>query len=185
MQAVTVGDVATEYAQKCSTPVCYLYFHGLAVQIAEAEWVHARIRRELGFAGEEPGNLRDILAQRYRGSRYSFGYMSEYSGSVQVAGLLGVIALTCTWMKANSSINSLRLRSLPITARNTSVLNSKGKMGIPNGLFHLLPTQRRLKVAENHLRWVFHLCTIIAGCGLQQQIQLGTPLSNKERPKVL
>jgi 5-methyltetrahydrofolate--homocysteine methyltransferase len=79
MQAVTVGDVATEYAQKLFAAhryTDYLYFHGLAVQMAEAlaEWVHARIRRELGFAGEEPGNIRDILAQRYRGSRYSFGY---------------------------------------------------------------------------------------------------------------
>jgi 5-methyltetrahydrofolate--homocysteine methyltransferase len=46
------------------------------VQIAEAlaEWTHARIRRELGFAAEEPNNIRDMLAQRYRGSRYSFGY---------------------------------------------------------------------------------------------------------------
>ncbi len=54
----------------------YLYFHGLAVQMAEAlaEWVHARIRLELGFASEEPGNIRDILAQRYQGSRYGFGY---------------------------------------------------------------------------------------------------------------
>ncbi|TGG87698.1 MAG: methionine synthase, partial [Aphanocapsa feldmannii 288cV] len=54
----------------------YLYFHGLAVQMAEAlaEWVHARIRRECGFAAAEPATLRDVLAQRYRGSRYSFGY---------------------------------------------------------------------------------------------------------------
>lgn len=79
MQAVTVGDIATEFAQKLFAAhqySDYLYFHGLAVQIAEAlaESVHARIRRELGFSGEESGNLRDILAQRYRGSRYSFGY---------------------------------------------------------------------------------------------------------------
>ena len=79
MQAVTVGEVASEYAQKLFAAhqySDYLYFHGLAVQMAEAlaEWVHARIRRELGFGGEEPSNIRDILAQRYRGSRYSFGY---------------------------------------------------------------------------------------------------------------
>ena len=29
---------------------------------------------ELGFAAQEPATLRDMLAQRYRGSRYSFGY---------------------------------------------------------------------------------------------------------------
>jgi 5-methyltetrahydrofolate--homocysteine methyltransferase len=79
MQAVTVGNVATEYAQKlfaANQYTDYLYFHGLAVQTAEAlaEWTHARIRRELGFASEEPDSIRDVLAQRYRGSRYSFGY---------------------------------------------------------------------------------------------------------------
>ncbi len=79
MQAVTVGEVATEYAQKLFADnqyTDYLYFHGLAVQMAEAlaEWTHARIRQELGFAAEEPNNIRDILAQRYQGSRYSFGY---------------------------------------------------------------------------------------------------------------
>jgi len=79
MQAVTVGEVATEFAKSLfdsNQYTDYLYFHGLAVQMAEAlaEWTHARIRRELGFASEEPDNIRDILAQRYRGSRYSFGY---------------------------------------------------------------------------------------------------------------
>jgi 5-methyltetrahydrofolate--homocysteine methyltransferase len=79
MQVATVGEIATEYAQKLfanNQYTDYLYFHGLAVQTAEAiaEWTHARIRRELGFASEEPDNIRDMLAQRYRGSRYSFGY---------------------------------------------------------------------------------------------------------------
>jgi 5-methyltetrahydrofolate--homocysteine methyltransferase len=79
MQAVTVGEIATEFAKKLfesNQYTDYLYFHGLAVQTAEAlaEWTHARIRRELGFGSEEPDNIRDMLAQRYRGSRYSFGY---------------------------------------------------------------------------------------------------------------
>jgi len=79
MQAVTVGGVATEYAKKLFDAhqyTDYLYFHGMAVQMAEAisEWLHARIRRELGFVAVEPDNIRDILAQRYQGSRYSFGY---------------------------------------------------------------------------------------------------------------
>jgi 5-methyltetrahydrofolate--homocysteine methyltransferase len=79
MQAVTVGNIATEFAQKLFAEnqyTDYLYFHGMAVQVAEAvaEWVHARIRRELGFGDKEPDNIRDILAQRYQGSRYSFGY---------------------------------------------------------------------------------------------------------------
>ncbi|NJO97689.1 MAG: methionine synthase [Pleurocapsa sp. CRU_1_2] len=79
MQAVTVGEIATEYAQKlfqADNYTDYLYFHGMAVQMAEAlaEWTHARIRQELGFASEEASSIRDILQQRYRGSRYSFGY---------------------------------------------------------------------------------------------------------------
>ncbi|MEP0752522.1 methionine synthase [Trichocoleus sp. Lan] len=79
MQAVTVGDIATEFAQKLfanNQYSDYLYFHGLAVQTAEAvaEWLHARIRRELGLGASEPDKIRDVLAQRYQGSRYSFGY---------------------------------------------------------------------------------------------------------------
>jgi len=79
MQAVTVGEVATEYAQKLfkgDRYTDYLYYHGMAVQMAEAlaEWNHTRIRKELGFADQELDNIRDILQQRYQGSRYSFGY---------------------------------------------------------------------------------------------------------------
>ena len=79
MQAVTMGEKATGFARElfgADRYTDYLYFHGLGVQMAEAlaEWTHARIRRELGFSAEEPSALRDVLAQRYRGSRYSFGY---------------------------------------------------------------------------------------------------------------
>ncbi|MBP0019291.1 MAG: methionine synthase [Cyanobacteria bacterium SBLK] len=79
MQAVTMGEIATEYAKKLFESddyTNYLYYHGMAVQTAEAlaEWSHVRIRKELGFGDKEPDNLRDILQQRYQGSRYSFGY---------------------------------------------------------------------------------------------------------------
>jgi 5-methyltetrahydrofolate--homocysteine methyltransferase len=79
MQAVTVGEVATAYAKTLfdgNEYTDYLYYHGMAVQMAEAlaEWTHALIRRELGFGAQEPDNIRDILQQRYQGSRYSFGY---------------------------------------------------------------------------------------------------------------
>ena len=79
MQAVTVGEFATEYAKQLfdgNEYTDYLYYHGMAVQTAEAlaEWTHARIRNELGYGHLEPNNLRDILQQRYQGSRYSFGY---------------------------------------------------------------------------------------------------------------
>ncbi|HCV57912.1 MAG TPA: methionine synthase, partial [Synechococcales bacterium UBA12195] len=79
MQAVTMGEKASAFAKElfqADRYSDYLYFHGLGVQMAEAlaEWTHARIRAELGFAADEPEALRDVLAQRYRGSRYSFGY---------------------------------------------------------------------------------------------------------------
>jgi 5-methyltetrahydrofolate--homocysteine methyltransferase len=79
MQAVTMGETASAFARalfQADQYTDYLYFHGLGVQMAEAlaEWVHARIRRELGCADPEGMPLRDVLAQRYRGSRYSFGY---------------------------------------------------------------------------------------------------------------
>ncbi len=79
MQAVTMGDIASEYSQKLFKDdkySDYLLFHGLTVQLAEAlaEYVHALIRIECGFRSEEPDKNREILAQKYRGARYSFGY---------------------------------------------------------------------------------------------------------------
>ncbi|WP_288255508.1 methionine synthase [uncultured Prochlorococcus sp.] len=79
MQAVTMGDIASEYSQKLFKEdkySDYLLFHGLTVQLAEAlaEYVHALIRIECGFRSEEPVKNREILAQKYRGARYSFGY---------------------------------------------------------------------------------------------------------------
>ena len=49
----------------------YLHLHGLGVELAEAlaEYIHKQIRVEWGIAGSD---ARD--RQRYRGSRYSFGY---------------------------------------------------------------------------------------------------------------
>ena len=79
MQAVTMGDIASEYSQKLFKDdkySDYLLFHGLTVQLAEAlaEYVHALIRIECGFRTDEPDKNREILAQKYRGARYSFGY---------------------------------------------------------------------------------------------------------------
>ncbi len=79
MQAVSMGDIASEYSQKLFKEdkySDYLLFHGLTVQLAEAlaEYVHALIRIECGYRNEEPDKNRDILAQKYRGARYSFGY---------------------------------------------------------------------------------------------------------------
>ncbi len=79
MQAVTVGKQATSFAQNLyekNEYQDYLFFHGLAVQLAEAlaEYSHSIIRGECGFQDPDEFTIRDILAQRYRGCRYSFGY---------------------------------------------------------------------------------------------------------------
>ncbi|MCY3537782.1 MAG: methionine synthase [Cyanobacteria bacterium MAG IRC4_bin_6] len=103
MQAVTMGEEASLFAQELFRGHAYsdyLYFHGLAVQMAEAlaEWIHARIRRACGFGEQEPGALRDVLAQRYRGSRYSFGYPAcpNVADSRQQLAWLGAEAIGLT-----------------------------------------------------------------------------------------
>jgi 5-methyltetrahydrofolate--homocysteine methyltransferase len=65
-QVVTVGDAATERFQSLQTASEYteaFYVHGLAVETAEAvaEWMHRRLRHELGVPAGQ-------------GKRYSWGY---------------------------------------------------------------------------------------------------------------
>ena len=79
LQVVTVGQKASETAREWfedNRYQDYLYLHGLSVEMAEAmaEYTHKRIRAELGFAGEDDRDIEKMLAQGYRGSRYSFGY---------------------------------------------------------------------------------------------------------------
>ncbi|NUQ56790.1 MAG: methionine synthase, partial [Dehalococcoidia bacterium] len=76
---VTMGPRATEFAQelfRANEYREYLHFHGFAVECAEAlaEFTHRRVREELGIAGDDAPTMREIFAQGYRGSRYSFGY---------------------------------------------------------------------------------------------------------------
>ncbi|WP_022916512.1 methionine synthase [Ruania albidiflava] len=54
----------------------YMELHGLSVQLTEAlaEYWHARVREELGFAAEDPAELEGMFKVAYRGARYSFGY---------------------------------------------------------------------------------------------------------------
>jgi 5-methyltetrahydrofolate--homocysteine methyltransferase len=79
LQVVTVGQKASDTARlwfEDNRYQDYLYLHGLSVEMAEAmaEYTHKRIRAELGFAGEDDRDIDKMLAQGYRGSRYSFGY---------------------------------------------------------------------------------------------------------------
>jgi 5-methyltetrahydrofolate--homocysteine methyltransferase len=66
LQIVTIGNEATRRFDRMQAEGEYsaaYYSHGLAVEAAEAvaQWLHARIRRELGIPGEQ-------------GKRYSWGY---------------------------------------------------------------------------------------------------------------
>ncbi|MDQ1293588.1 MAG: 5-methyltetrahydrofolate--homocysteine methyltransferase, partial [Actinomycetota bacterium] len=79
MQLVTMGpalSVATAELFDKHAYRDYLELHGLSVQLTEAlaEYWHARVRAELGLAEADSPKLSGILRQRYRGSRYSFGY---------------------------------------------------------------------------------------------------------------
>ncbi len=79
MQVVTVGQHASEVARQWFAKDRYndyVRLHGLGVELAEAlaEYVHKRIRADLGFAHEDAREAEALIKQGYRGSRYSFGY---------------------------------------------------------------------------------------------------------------
>jgi len=76
---VTIGPKASIETQRLfegGEYTKYLYLHGLSVETAEAlaELHHKKMREELGIAGEDAAEIRDLFHQKYRGSRYSFGY---------------------------------------------------------------------------------------------------------------
>ncbi|MDQ0841728.1 methionine synthase [Streptomyces sp. V1I6] len=79
LQVVTVGSRIGEETAKlfeANSYRDYLELHGLSVQLAEAlaEYWHARVRAELGFGGEDPADVEDMFALKYRGARFSLGY---------------------------------------------------------------------------------------------------------------
>ncbi|MFJ9647170.1 methionine synthase [Streptomyces sp. NPDC101206] len=79
LQVVTVGSKIGEATAKLFETDSYrdyLELHGLSVQLAEAlaEYWHARVRAELGFGGEDPADVEDMFALKYRGARFSLGY---------------------------------------------------------------------------------------------------------------
>ncbi|MHA7958028.1 methionine synthase [Streptomyces sp. L500] len=79
LQVVTVGSRIGEATAKLFASDSYrdyLELHGLSVQLAEAlaEYWHARVRAELGFGGEDPDDVEDMFALKYRGARFSLGY---------------------------------------------------------------------------------------------------------------
>jgi 5-methyltetrahydrofolate--homocysteine methyltransferase len=54
----------------------YYELNGLVMQLTEAlaEYWHARIREELGFADEDPTDTAGLFKLHYRGARFSLGY---------------------------------------------------------------------------------------------------------------
>ena len=54
----------------------YYELNGLVMQLTEAlaEFWHARIRSELGFAAEDPADTAGLFKLEYRGARFSLGY---------------------------------------------------------------------------------------------------------------
>ncbi|WP_441247069.1 methionine synthase [Kitasatospora sp. McL0602] len=79
LQVVTMGNRISEAANELFAADAYrdyLELHGLSVQLAEAlaEFWHARVRFELGFGNEDPQDVKDMFALKYRGARFSLGY---------------------------------------------------------------------------------------------------------------
>jgi 5-methyltetrahydrofolate--homocysteine methyltransferase len=81
MQCVTVGHEVSEVAKRYfddNNYTEYLYTHGIGVETAEAlaELWHKRIRAELSIGNDDSHKIKQLFTQKYRGSRYSFGYPS-------------------------------------------------------------------------------------------------------------
>ncbi|MFD7832452.1 methionine synthase [Kitasatospora sp. NPDC059803] len=95
LQVVTMGNRISEAANELFADNSYrdyLELHGLSVQLAEAlaEFWHARVRYELGFSGEDPQDVKDMFALKYRGARFSLGYGAcpELEDRAKIAELL-------------------------------------------------------------------------------------------------
>ena len=79
LSCVTMGQRITRVCKElfdANDYTNYLYMHGIGVETAEAlaELWHKRMRQELGFASEDSPKIPELFQQKYRGSRYSFGY---------------------------------------------------------------------------------------------------------------
>ncbi|UJW31896.1 methionine synthase [Saccharothrix sp. AJ9571] len=95
LQIVTVGSrIGQRTAELFAADAYrdYLELHGLSVQLAEAlaEYWHARVRAELGYANEDPAAVEDMFALKYRGARFSLGYGAcpDLEDRAKIAALL-------------------------------------------------------------------------------------------------
>ncbi|ACL41307.1 methionine synthase [Pseudarthrobacter chlorophenolicus A6] len=79
VQLVTAGSKIEEFTSKMFAANQYRDYYelnGLVMQLTEslAEFWHSRIRKELGFAAEEPKDKAGLFKLDYRGARFSLGY---------------------------------------------------------------------------------------------------------------
>lgn len=103
LSCVTMGPRVSEVTKALfdsNSYAEYLYMHGMGVESAEAlaEYWHTRMRAELGYASEDSERIRDLFQQKYRGSRYSFGYPAcpEMSDQDKLFRLIKPERIGCT-----------------------------------------------------------------------------------------
>ncbi|MFK7760088.1 MAG: vitamin B12 dependent-methionine synthase activation domain-containing protein, partial [Phycisphaerales bacterium] len=103
MMCVTMGQQITEHTKvlfDSNQYKDYLYWHGIGVEAAEglAELWHKRVRQELGFGHEDSSEIPKLFQQKYRGSRYSFGYPAcpEMSDHLAMWRLLDPLRIGCS-----------------------------------------------------------------------------------------
>jgi 5-methyltetrahydrofolate--homocysteine methyltransferase len=103
LMLVTAGQHAADHARAlfaANRYQDYLYWHGLNAEGAEglAEYVHKRIRVELGFGSEDARDIERLIKQNYRGSRYSFGYPAcpNLGDQRKILDLLGAASIGVT-----------------------------------------------------------------------------------------
>ncbi len=96
VQIVTLGPKPVEYCKKLFASDNYKDYymaHGLFTELTDAlaEFVHKRIRKELLIDESDAKSIDGILAGKYRGRRYSFGYpmAPDLENNASLACLLG------------------------------------------------------------------------------------------------
>jgi 5-methyltetrahydrofolate--homocysteine methyltransferase len=82
MQIVTVGHCATEYTNTLFANddySDYFYFHGFAVEMAEAlaEYWHAQVRQELAITGKEAGKVGLQLLKQLKAIHVGHGNIEQ------------------------------------------------------------------------------------------------------------
>ncbi len=98
---VTLGKGVRTLSERWKDEGNYLRSHliqAIAIEAAEgfAEWLHKKIRADWGFADPEAMTVREVLKNKYRGIRVSFGYPAcpEMSDQEKLFRLLDATAHT-------------------------------------------------------------------------------------------